>query len=130
MKYHRTGLITGCFDAPDSLHQGHKHILDIAWQLCQELIIGVNSDSYIRTVKGREPMSDELTRYSRLLEYGEVVIFDGNPQHLLDYYNVGLIIVGDDYTIDRVVGAKGRDVHFVKRIPGFSSSEIWSSLQQ
>lgn len=115
MKFHKTGLITGCFDSPEDIHPGHKYILDKAWQMCQELIIGVNSDDYIRRIKGREPMEDELSRYLRLLDYGEVVIFDGDPKPLLDYYNVSLIIVGNDYTLDRVIGHQGREVFFIPR---------------
>ena len=124
MKYSK-GLITGCFDAPEKLHPGHIFILEEAYKHCRELIIGLNSDEYIRRVKNREPMADELDRYIRLLPFGEVVLFENDPLQLIYEFQPEVLIVGDDYSLDKVVGSDRLPVVFVPRLPGHSSSNLY-----
>jgi len=66
----------GCFDG---LHAGHMFFLGFAVAQGDELVIGINSDEYIRNSKKREPNFTEEERKKSLLDLGfikKVVIFN------------------------------------------------------
>lgn len=129
-----TGFISGCFD---NLHPGHIHILSEAKKRCKYLYVALNTDKHIETAKRRKPMRGLVERVSDLNKTGladKIFIFDGDsPLHLIKRFKPNIIFVGDDYTIDRVVGAEeikewAGSVVFIPRIPGHSSTEIWKRL--
>lgn len=71
------GLINGCFDI---FHLGHCKILEFASQQCDVLIVGVNSDSSVKKLKGDDrPINSEQDR-ARLLCHNHnvdhVFVFD------------------------------------------------------
>jgi len=98
--------------------------------------VAVNSDSYIRRKKNREPIYTCSERMAQLKATGlvdEVSRFDEDgPLASILRIKPDFIVVGDDYTLDRVVGAKecemwnGRIV-IIPRLPGISTTQI---LQQ
>ena len=45
----KTGFANGCFDL---FHDGHRHFLSLALRECEYLVVAVNSDDWIRQVKG------------------------------------------------------------------------------
>ena len=49
----------GCFEV---FHIGHLEYLEGAKELGDILIVGINTDHYIKTKKGREPLFNELDR--------------------------------------------------------------------
>jgi len=65
------GVVTcnGCFDG---LHRGHLFFLGYCAAHGDELIVGINTDRYMREVKGVEPMFAEEDRKRMLLETGVV----------------------------------------------------------
>lgn len=125
-------FIAGCFDL---LHEGHLHLLKTAKNFGGSLTVAINKDSDIRVRKGLDrPFDNEQTRVFKLLNCGyvdQVLVFDGDP-HLLElikFLEPDIIAVGDDYTKDKVVGAKeceewGGRVEIVKKIPNISTTNI------
>lgn len=123
---------SGCFDL---LHEGHKHLLWRMNGLSPEVsvVVGLNSDGYIRRKKRREPANTAAVRSANLLNTGlvdDVVEFDEDgPLELILKYRPDFIVVGDDYSMDQVVGAKeveewGGKVVLVPRLDGYSTTAI------
>lgn len=122
-------FIAGCFDA---LHMGHLAILKHAAAL-GSLIVGINRDSHLAKKGPGRPLRREHDRMKDLIDTGlvtGVIVFDGDsPLDLILRLQPRYIVVGDDYTLDQVVGAKecgewGGEVVIVPRIPGFSTTEL------
>ncbi len=67
----------GCFDI---LHKGHLHYLFESKKLGDYLIVGLNSDRSVKSLKGSErPINDQESRAKNLLSIeivDNVVIFD------------------------------------------------------
>jgi len=117
----------GCFDI---LHVGHLELLEKAKSFGDVLIVGMNSDSSMKRIKGPDrPILTEQDR-ARLLAAIEmvdyVVLFgEETPFELLRQIKPNILVKGEDYKPDEVVG---RDiVDEVKIIPfvrGKSTSSI------
>jgi len=117
----------GCFDI---LHVGHLELLEKAKSFGDVLIVGMNSDSSVKQIKGPgRPILTEQDR-ARLLAAIEmvdyVVLFDEEtPFELLRQIKPNILVKGEDYKPDEIVG---RDiVDEVKIIPfvrGKSTSSI------
>ena len=59
------GLVTGGFDP---IHSGHIECLQDAKKLCSHLIVGVNSDEWLKRKKGKYfmPLSERMAILSEL----------------------------------------------------------------
>lgn len=122
---------SGCFDG--GVHAGHRHLIDRMAMLADIVHVAVNSDDYIRRRKGREPIYTAQERMDHLRLTGlvdELSCFnEDGPLALILRIRPDYIVVGDDYTLDRVVGATeceewGGQVVLVPRLPGISTTEI------
>ncbi len=99
----------GCFDI---LHRGHVDYLKKARELGDCLILGLNSDSSVRELKGpSRPINNQEDRkfiLENLRSVDEVIIFsDETPIKLIEAIEPHFLVKGGDYTVDSVVG---RDV--------------------
>ncbi len=121
---------SGCFDL---LHDGHRHLLWIMQGLADVIHVAVNSDDYVRRRKGREPIHSAQERMASLRSTGlvdELSCFDEDgPLALILRIRPDYIVVGDDYAMDQIVGAKECEewdgvVVRVPRLPGISTTEI------
>ena len=106
-KGYRIGFTNGCFDL---LHPGHVHLLEQARGQCDRLVLGLNSDSSVRRLKGAaRPVQPEAARAAVLASLASVdlvVIFEEDtPEELLDVLRPDLLVKGADYTLNQVVGA-------------------------
>jgi len=130
-----TGLLTGCFDGLDGLHQGHIYFLTQAKKYCDYLIVCINNDNYIRDFKGREPKTLLNRRIEKVKEtelVDEVCIFYSSPLNLILENKPKYIFVGSDYETENknVVGYPeclewGGEVRVIHpRWPGLSTTEI------
>lgn len=121
----------GCFDI---LHLGHLYLIYEAKSLGDILILGLNSDSSVRTLKGPgRPINDETTRSALLASMSVVdyVIFfhEETPEDMILELKPDVLVKGGDYTPDSVVGASfvkscGGEVVIIPLLEGFSSSKI------
>ncbi len=111
----------GCFDL---LHAGHVHYLTEARRQGHFLVIGLNSDSSIRAIKGPDrPVNTEERRATVLaaLECVDYVTLfsDPTPEELIIRLEPDVLVKGADWEEDAIVGAsfvKGRGGKVV-RIP-------------
>ena len=128
---HRIGFANGCFDL---LHPGHIHLLKTAASSCDRLVIGLNSDSSVRRLKGEtRPIQGEDQRaavLSQLPFVAGVTIFDEDtPLELIEVLQPDFIFKGGDYTPTSVVGgeiaaARGGKVIIIPTLGSHSSSAI------
>jgi len=101
------GFTNGCFDL---LHPGHISLLSQARAACDRLVVGLNSDSSVRGLKGdSRPVQSEAARAAvlgALAVVDLIVLFsDETPVQLIEALRPNVLVKGADYTIDTVVGA-------------------------
>ncbi len=126
----------GCFDL---LHPGHIHILHEAKALGDRLVVGLNSDTSVRRLKGpSRPILGERDRaalLSALEDVDAVVLFsEDTPIELITLLQPDILVKGDDYRIDQVVGrevvtAYGGKVILVPLLRGYSTTGIAHRIQ-
>jgi rfaE bifunctional protein nucleotidyltransferase chain/domain len=96
----------GCFDL---VHLGHLEYLLKAKELGGILMVGVNSDQSVRTIKGdKRPIISETQRYHNLASYyfvDAVVPFgDETPINLIKIIQPDFLVKGSDYKPEDIVG--------------------------
>jgi len=123
----------GCFDL---LHAGHVKYLEVAKSFGDILILGLNSDRSIKTIKGPErPINNESDR-SLILAALEVVdyviIFDEDtPYNLIKSIKPHILVKGSDYEGKKVIGEDIVDeLILVDFIKGKSSTQIIEKIKK
>jgi len=121
----------GCFDI---LHRGHIEYLSKARDLGDVLVVGLNTDSSVKRIKGENrPVQDEASRAQILasLRFVEaVILFDEDtPYELISLIKPDVLVKGGDYTEETIVGAdivraNGGDVVTIPVVEGYSTSKI------
>lgn len=101
---HTIAFANGCFDV---LHVGHIRYLQAAAEEADVLVVGVNGDASVRTLKGEgRPVMNENERaelIAAIRGVGYVTIFHENsPGRLLGELKPDLHCKGTDYTPDSV----------------------------
>ena len=128
----------GCFDI---LHSGHVRYLQTAAGLGDILVLGLNSDSSVRKLKGsRRPIMTQTDRaylLSAIEAIDCIVIFDEEtPARLIQSVGPDVLVKGGDYLQEDVVGydtvtENGGCVKIVPYVEGKSSSglltQFWNS---
>lgn len=129
----KTVFIAGVFDC---LHQGHINILKRAkalGDLGDRLIIGLNSDEYIREKKGYDRPIDTLeVRRKKLYEtqlVDWIIDIEDSPLEAILNWEPDIIVVGDDYTKETTVGYPqclewGGEVVVLPRTPDISTTQL------
>ena len=130
-KNEKIGFTNGCFDI---LHAGHVSYLEQAKNKVDFLIVGLNSDSSVRKLKGNNrPVINESDRARVLCSLeavDAVIIFNqSTPINLIKNIKPCLLIKGNDYSEKQVVGHKeiqkwGGKVELIPLLEGRSSSKI------
>ena len=100
----RKGYAVGVFDL---FHYGHKNLLDECLKRCDELIIGVHTDEFVKSYK-RLPNDNENKRKDNILNYlkrinfneENIHIIDGNHIKLIQKYNINIIFHGTDWELE------------------------------
>ena len=125
----------GCFDI---LHLGHVSYLEKARRDNRILVIGLNSDSSVRKIKGpNRPIVSQNAR-ARVLAglacVDFVVIFnEPTPLQLIAQVKPDVLIKGADWKGKEVAGAEvvkknGGRVEFIKFVNNFSTTNIIGSI--
>ena len=124
-------MTNGCFDI---LHAGHVTYLEKAKNNINYLILGLNSDSSVKKLKGVDRpvinQNDRARVLCSLEAVDAVIIFDEEtPIKLIESIRPDFLIKGSDYKIDEVVGHKeikkwGGKVKLIELLKGRSSSNI------
>ena len=126
----------GCFDL---IHRGHIEVLAQSAHLGDKLIIGLNSDSSIKNLKGKyRPIIDENSRALLLaaISFVDAVILfsEETPLNLINNLKPDILAKGGDYEINTIIGNEivrknGGEVVLVPFIDGFSSTNIIDKIQ-
>ena len=127
----------GCFDL---VHLGHIDYLEKARFKGDHLVVGLNSDASVRRLKGAgRPILDQYAR-SRLLAalvfVDAVVVFEEDtPLSLIQTICPDILIKGDDYTLNKIVGAEfvienGGRVETVSLVKGYSTSLLVEHIKK
>lgn len=127
----RIAFTNGCFDI---LHVGHVRYLKEAKKTADALILALNSDASVRSIKGeKRPLVSEQERAEVLaaLECIDfVTIFsEPTPLELICYLKPDILIKGGDWAEDQVVGRKeihqwGGHVTIIPEVAGKSTTNI------
>ncbi len=129
------GFTNGCFDL---LHPGHISLLRQARAACDRLIVGLNSDSSVRRLKGdKRPVQGEAARGAVLASLADVdlvaVFAEDTPLALIEAVRPDVLIKGAEYALPEVVGADvvegyGGRVLLADILPGHSTSRTIERL--
>ena len=117
----------GCFDI---LHLGHIKYLQKAKSFGDVLIVGVNSDSSVKRLKGESrPINPEYDRaylLGALESVDYVIIFEEDtPYELIKIVSPDILVKGGDYQGKKVVGSDiAKEVKLVNFIQGKSTTSI------
>ena len=131
------GFTNGCFDI---IHPGHISLLHCAKNECDKLVVGLNSDSSVAKLKGKDrPIQKENARAIVLLALKDVdlvIIFnEETPIKLIELIKPDVLIKGGDYKIGEIVGAdfiqqNGGRVVLSDYKNGHSTSEIIKKIER
>ena len=139
----KVGFTNGCFDI---LHFGHVSYLNNARDHCDRLVLGLNSDSSVKILKGPErPVHDEHSRAAVLAALGSidmVVMFgaretgdDNTAIKLLETLKPDIYFKGGDYTEEQIpesptVRAYGGEVNVMPVYEGHSTTNSIAKMKK
>ena len=133
----RLVLTNGCFDI---IHAGHVGYLEQARELGDRLIVAVNSDASVRSLKGEgrpvNPAERRMAVLAALESVDWVVCFDEDtPRTLIEELQPDLLVKGGDYPgVEAVVGreiveAYGGEVRVLDWVDSLSTSSLVERLK-
>jgi rfaE bifunctional protein nucleotidyltransferase chain/domain len=123
----------------DLLHPGHVRYLQEARALGDLLIVGLNSDTSVRSIKGPDrPINSERERAEVLLALacvdGVVIFEDETPHAIISTLRPDVLVKGADWGPNDIVGrdiveAHGGRVVRIALSPGHSTSQLIRTVQ-
>ena len=127
----------GCFDL---VHRGHVEMLANTADLGDRLIIGLNTDTSIKHLKGENrPIVDEYSRsilLASLQFIDAIVLFSENtPKKIIETIIPDVLAKGGDYNLEEIAGydvvtKNGGKVVLFPFIDGYSTSSIIHKIKQ
>lgn len=127
----------GCFDL---IHAGHTRYLQKAKSLGDVLVVAVNSDGSVRTIKGdKRPINIEAARMETLASL-ECVDFvtsfeEPDPYNVIRELQPDVLVKGGDWTVEKIIGrdiveGRGGAVISAGYVEGASTTEIIDTIVQ
>jgi D-beta-D-heptose 7-phosphate kinase/D-beta-D-heptose 1-phosphate adenosyltransferase len=133
----RVVFTNGCFDL---LHSGHVKLLEQCRAAGDALVVGLNSDSSVRRLKGPDrpivPEGQRAQVVAALESVDYVVVFDElDPLRVITELVPDVLIKGGDWTPDTIIGrdvveAAGGTVCAIPLMDGTSTTAIWEKIRQ
>ena len=127
----------GCFDL---LHAGHIEYLAFASRQADVLVVGLNSDRSVRSIKGPErpvcPQDQRARVLSAIEAIDYIVIFDEDtPQRLIEAVKPDVLVKGEDWRDKGVVGrefveSRGGRVVLAPLVQGLSTTDLVSRIRE
>ena len=124
----KTVWINGCFDI---LHRGHIELFKFAKQKGDHIVVGIDSDSRVKELKGSaRPINTEIDRkfFLESIKFiDKVVIFDSEEKLIenIRLLKPDIMIVGSDYKHKKVIGSEySKELIFFDRIGNYSTTKI------
>jgi D-beta-D-heptose 7-phosphate kinase/D-beta-D-heptose 1-phosphate adenosyltransferase len=129
-------MTNGCFDI---LHPGHVSYLESARALGDVLVVALNSDSSVRTLKGEgrpvNPLESRLRMLGALSCVDLVTAFDEEtPESLISRLLPSILVKGGDYTAEQIAGGvqvqeSGGTVMVLDFLEGHSTSTLIEKIK-
>ncbi len=132
-------VTNGCFDL---LHAGHVTYLEAARNLGGALLIGLNSDTSVRSLKGpTRPLNSEQDRATVIAALecvdGVAIFSETRADQFLQLVQPDIYVKGGDYTLDtldqterRTVEAAGGRIVILPLVPGKSTTSLIAKMAQ
>ena len=127
----RIVFTNGCFDL---LHVGHVRYLEQARNLGDLLVVGINSDSSVRGLKGSLrpilPVEERAEILSGLACVDFITVFDEpTPLELISLLRPHVLVKGGDWSKEQIVGREvvegsGGEVVTIPFVEGASTSNV------
>lgn len=127
----RIVFTNGCFDI---LHVGHVDYLSRARREGDVLVVGLNSDSSVRKIKGKgRPINSERDRAKVLASLTCVdyisIFSEPTPERLIKDLRPDTLVKGGDWKVKDIVGGKfvvsyGGKVKRIPFVKGYSTTSI------
>lgn len=136
-RFHNEKIVftNGCFDV---LHYGHIEYLAKAASIGSKLILGVNTDTSVKKLKGeKRPINSEKARaltLAALVFVDKVVFFEEDtPLELIRQVQPDVLVKGGDYRPEEIVGYevvkdKGGEILTLDFVKGYSTTEILEKI--
>ena len=128
-----THFTNGCFCL---FHAGHKHLLRQAARDATVLIVGLNSDASVTTLKGDRAVDDLHSREHNIRHFlhllnvpFQIIIYpESTPERLIREIRPNALIKGSDAPRplpgEDFVRSYGGEIRIIPRIPGISTTEL------
>ena len=137
MKKYKVGYTQGVFDM---FHIGHLNLIKRAKDLCETLIVGVNSDKLVESYKHKSPMipQDQRREIVGALKYVDkcVIVETLDKTVVWGKYKFDAIIIGSDWkgnerwiATEKALAEKNAEVVYVDYTEGISSSLLRKRIQ-
>lgn len=136
-KNKKIGFTNGCFDI---LHKGHLKLIRQTKKLCDVLVVGLNSDSSVKKLKGKNrPYNNILIRkknLSKLNLISKIETFNQKtPIKIIQNIFPDVLVKGGDYKKKEIIGSKlvkknGGKVVLIKFLKGFSTTKILKGYEK
>jgi rfaE bifunctional protein nucleotidyltransferase chain/domain len=125
----------GCFDI---LHVGHARYLKDAKALGDILVVGLNADASVSSIKGPDrPIQHQDDRgelLANLASVDYVVVFEEDtPERLIKDVQPDVLVKGGDWPVEKIVGSKfvlarGGEVKSLPFHPGHSTTRLLEKM--
>ena len=133
----RVVFSNGCFDL---LHPGHIRGFELARQMGDALIVGLNSDASVRQLKGPTrpviPEGERVEILSALEPIDAVIIFNElTPREVISRLLPDVLVKGGDWPGDQIVGreeveAAGGRVVSIPFVTGYSTTSMLQKVRE
>ncbi|NTW58975.1 MAG: D-glycero-beta-D-manno-heptose 1-phosphate adenylyltransferase [Nitrospirae bacterium] len=127
----------GCFDL---IHTGHTRYLAIARSFGDILVVAVNSDASVSTIKGeKRPINSQQERAEALAALESVdfvtIFSEPDPYKVISALQPDVLVKGGDWPIEKIIGrdvveARGGKVVNVPFVEGQSTTGIIDKILQ
>lgn len=132
----RIVFTNGCFDI---LHAGHVDYLAKARRMGDVLVVGLNSDSSVKKIKGKNrPINNERDRAKVLSSLSFVdyitVFSESTPERLINELRPDILAKGGDWKIGDIVGSEfvrsyGGKVKRIPFVKGYSTTSLIKRIE-
>jgi len=133
----RVVFTNGCFDL---LHPGHIRGFELARQMGDVLIVGLNSDASVRQLKGPTrpviPEGERVEILSALEPIDAVIIFNElTPREVISRLLPDVLVKGGDWPGDQIAGreeveAAGGRVVSIPFVTGYSTTSMLQKVRE
>ena len=120
--------INGCFDV---LHMGHIKLFQRARQMGLPVIVGIDTDDRIQSMKGENrPINDlhHRVEFLKAIKYIDAVVSFSTDDELIEIikeHSPRYMLIGEDYRNKDIIGSEHiKEIIYVKRYGDLSSSDI------